>query len=411
MGAASDAGEIMTSQPPDRAADARAAGPWPGPDWVESQELWPAPDPDQAWPAPDLWGPQDEHTTHEEWPRSPAGGAGDIAAGGQPAAGDYPSGIQPAVDGYPSGPWPAAPGAPAPGRAGGAGGWPAAPGWPPTGQPGSPWPGPPQWPASAAPAGAAASAADWPEDGGWPAGGDRPPGEHWAEPPAWQAGVAQAGTAPAGTAQVEAVDIPGYPAQPGAGHPWPGGTWGSGDFWPGNVPAPGPGQAIPAQAIPAQATPGQAAPGRNGPPEAAEAVQAAEPAARPAARPAGADPRWVMAGYLTVPFFSFLVPLAVYFGSRGSPRARAHAAQAANTAFTVLMYEISAAIMGAMLALDSPVVALALAGPLITALWLVSLVHLVRAASAAGRGSDFRMPPWLCTTLVRPVRGGESGRP
>jgi uncharacterized Tic20 family protein len=261
---------------------------------------------------------------------------------------------------------------------------------------------------------APAAEAEWPEDGGWPAGGDRPPGGRWAERPAWLADTAQADTPQADAAQADAVDIPGYPAQPGAGDPWPGGTWGTGDFWPGDVPAPGqaiPAQAIPAQAIPAQATAGQSAPGHTGPPAAAEPVEAAEPAVRPADRPAGADLRWVMAGYLTVPFFSFLVPLAVYIGSRRSPRARAHAAQAVNTAFTVLLYTISAAIMGAMLALDSLVVALALAGPLITALWLASLFHLVRAASAAGRGADFRMPPWLCATLVRQDRAGEAGRP
>jgi uncharacterized Tic20 family protein len=109
-----------------------------------------------------------------------------------------------------------------------------------------------------------------------------------------------------------------------------------------------------------------------------------------------------MVAYLAVPFFSFLVPLAVYlYSRRRAPRARAHARQALNVSITILMYDISAAIMAAMLALDAPLVAVVVAGPLTLALWVVSLVYLIRAASAAGRGAAYRLPHWLCAALIR----------
>ena len=78
-----------------------------------------------------------------------------------------------------------------------------------------------------------------------------------------------------------------------------------------------------------------------------------------------------------------------------------HAAQAANVWLTVTLYELSAAIIGAMLVLDSPVVALAVAVPLAAALSLTALAFLVRAALAARRGETYTFPRWLCTPMVR----------
>jgi uncharacterized Tic20 family protein len=109
-----------------------------------------------------------------------------------------------------------------------------------------------------------------------------------------------------------------------------------------------------------------------------------------------------MLGYLTVPFFGFLVPLAIYLASlRRSRWLRAHAAQAVNVWLTVILYELSAAIIGAMLVLDSPRVALTVVVPLVAALWLTTLAFLVRAAAAAYRGHAYTFPRWLCTPLVR----------
>jgi uncharacterized Tic20 family protein len=114
------------------------------------------------------------------------------------------------------------------------------------------------------------------------------------------------------------------------------------------------------------------------------------------------DVGWAMLGYLSVPFFGFLLPLAVYLTSlRRSRWLRAHAAQAVNLWLTVLLYELSAAIIGAMLVLDSPAVALAVIVPLVAALWLTALAFLVRAAVAARRGETYTFPRWLCTPMVR----------
>jgi uncharacterized Tic20 family protein len=109
-----------------------------------------------------------------------------------------------------------------------------------------------------------------------------------------------------------------------------------------------------------------------------------------------------MLGYLTVPFFGPLIPLVVYLLSLRSSRwARAHAAQAVNVWFTGLLYDLSAAIMGAMLFLDSPKVALAVVVPLVAALWATTLVFLLRAAAAASRGMSYTIPRWLCTPMFR----------
>jgi uncharacterized protein len=109
-----------------------------------------------------------------------------------------------------------------------------------------------------------------------------------------------------------------------------------------------------------------------------------------------------MLGYLTVPVSGFLVPLAIYLASlRRSRWLRAHAAQAVNVAITVVLYELSAAIIGAVLVLDSPGAALTVVVPLVAALWLATLAFMVHAAAAAYRGQAYTFPRWLCTPLVR----------
>jgi hypothetical protein len=85
--------------------------------------------------------------------------------------------------------------------------------------------------------------------------------------------------------------------------------------------------------------------------------------------------RAAVLGYLTVPVFGMAV--VIYLATpRGSGWARRHTAQAVNVWFTGLFYDLSAVIMGAMLALDSPPVALMVFGPLVAARWLVTLVYL-----------------------------------
>ncbi|HYB89166.1 MAG TPA: DUF4870 domain-containing protein [Streptosporangiaceae bacterium] len=111
--------------------------------------------------------------------------------------------------------------------------------------------------------------------------------------------------------------------------------------------------------------------------------------------------RWAMLGYLMVPFFGFLVPLAIYLTSRrGSPWLRAHAAQAINVWLTGILYDLSAAIVGAMLVLDSPHVALTVVLPLVATLWLTTLAFLMHAATVASRGGTYAFPRWLCAPIV-----------
>ena len=129
------------------------------------------------------------------------------------------------------------------------------------------------------------------------------------------------------------------------------------------------------------------------------APEAAGPGLAP--RTGGSAARWAMLGYLTVPLFGFVVPLLVYLRAlHGSSWSRQHAAQALNVWITVVLYDLSAAIMGAMLALDSPQVALIVFGPLVVGLWLVMLGFLVRAATAASQGLAYTVPRWLCSPIV-----------
>jgi len=169
------------------------------------------------------------------------------------------------------------------------------------------------------------------------------------------------------------------------------------------------------------ASPGPAAPAAaaglsqpNGPrttasPAAGPAGPAAgnvSPAAGPAT-PAGeqardGDEAWAMLAYLSVPFFSVLVPLAIFLARGGnSAFARRHAVQALNLAITVLLYNICVLILGGILAADTVGVALMIAVPVALVLWLVALACLIRAAVRASVGDFYQPPRWLCATIVR----------
>ena len=121
-----------------------------------------------------------------------------------------------------------------------------------------------------------------------------------------------------------------------------------------------------------------------------------------AAPPGDADERWAMISYLGVPFLGFLPPLAVYLIKlRTSRFARHHATQALNLSVTVILYNICALIVTGLLALDSVDVALAVMVPLLAGLWTVTLAYLVLAGIAASRGGYYKIPSWLCASLVR----------
>ena len=107
-------------------------------------------------------------------------------------------------------------------------------------------------------------------------------------------------------------------------------------------------------------------------------------------------------GYLGVIFFAFLPALVIFLLTRrSSPYLRFHAARAVNLSVTVILFDLSALIVGLMLALDTVVLSLSVALPLATALWLTAAVYLVRTALAAARGEAYDPPAWLCVQVLR----------
>jgi uncharacterized Tic20 family protein len=132
-----------------------------------------------------------------------------------------------------------------------------------------------------------------------------------------------------------------------------------------------------------------------------------EPAAHPAPPAGPPDPqadehRLAMLSYLGVPFLGPVIPLVIYLiKRRSSPFVRYHAAQALNLSVTALLYTLCVLILGGMLALDSIVVALVVGVTLAAALWLATLAYVILAGSRANRGRRYRIPGWLCATVVR----------
>jgi uncharacterized Tic20 family protein len=124
--------------------------------------------------------------------------------------------------------------------------------------------------------------------------------------------------------------------------------------------------------------------------------------ATPATGPASSDRRLAVLAYLAVPFFVFLVPLAVYLAAlRRSRWLREHAAQAFNTWVTFVLYGVSLGIMGLMLALDTPRLGMTAGVAAVVLLWVVTVVFLARASYAAVRGRQRTLPHWLCSHLFR----------
>jgi uncharacterized Tic20 family protein len=123
---------------------------------------------------------------------------------------------------------------------------------------------------------------------------------------------------------------------------------------------------------------------------------------QPVAARSGSEELLAAAGYLGVIFFLFVPPLVIYLARRrSSDYLRYHAARAVNVAVTIILFDLSAAIVGAMLSLDAVTVGLAVAVPLATVVWLVIVVSLVRSALAAARGEPYELPDWLCVRALR----------
>ncbi len=109
------------------------------------------------------------------------------------------------------------------------------------------------------------------------------------------------------------------------------------------------------------------------------------------------------AGYAGVIATGPVVPLVLYLRARhGSPFVRRHAAQALNVALTWLLYAVSGAIVGALLAFSTASAALLVMVPLAVIGWLVMTTYLVLAAAVASRGEFRQLPGWVCSPLVKP---------
>jgi uncharacterized protein len=114
------------------------------------------------------------------------------------------------------------------------------------------------------------------------------------------------------------------------------------------------------------------------------------------------DQLWAMVAYLGLIFFAFLPPAAVYLIKRGeSAYVRYHAAQALNLWITVFCYTLSFVIIGGILMLDTVSAGLSIGIPLIVAAGVAMLGYAVRGAAAASRGSEYRLPNWICVQMVR----------
>jgi uncharacterized membrane protein len=120
----------------------------------------------------------------------------------------------------------------------------------------------------------------------------------------------------------------------------------------------------------------------------------------------GPPPSWgeelsATLGYAGAIITGPVLPLVFYIAVRNaSDFVRSHAAQALNVTLTVLLYAISGAIVGALLSFDSPYVALAVMLPATAIVWVIMVVQLTRAATAARRGEFRRIPSWICASLV-----------
>jgi uncharacterized protein len=130
----------------------------------------------------------------------------------------------------------------------------------------------------------------------------------------------------------------------------------------------------------------------------------AGPGGEPAGPPAADlnDHRLAMLSYLGVPFLGPVIPLVIYLiKKRASAFVRYHSAQALNLSITALLYTVCILILGTMLSLDSIVFAVIVGVTLAVVLWLATLAYVILAGSRANRGGYYRIPGWLCATMVR----------
>ena len=114
----------------------------------------------------------------------------------------------------------------------------------------------------------------------------------------------------------------------------------------------------------------------------------------------GHDRLWAASSYVAAIVLWLAAPLAVFLTrGRHSEFVRRHAVQAFRLTLTVTVFAISGLIVAGLLAVDSPLDALYIMGPVGFVFAVVVLWYLVRAADAARRGQFYLVPAWLC---IRP---------
>jgi uncharacterized membrane protein len=110
----------------------------------------------------------------------------------------------------------------------------------------------------------------------------------------------------------------------------------------------------------------------------------------------GHDRLWAASSYVAAIVFWLAAPLAVFLTrGRRSEFVRRHAVQAFRLTLTVTVFAISGLIVAGLLAVDSPLDALYIMGPVGFVFAVVVLWYLVRAADAARRGQFYAVPSWL----------------
>jgi uncharacterized membrane protein len=118
----------------------------------------------------------------------------------------------------------------------------------------------------------------------------------------------------------------------------------------------------------------------------------------------GHDRLWAASSYVAAIVFWLAAPLAVFLTrGRRSEFVRRHAVQAFRLTLTVTVFAISGLIVAGLLAVDSPLDALYIMGPVGFVFAVVALWYLVRAAAAARRGQFYLVPSWL-VIHGRPIR-------
>jgi uncharacterized membrane protein len=118
----------------------------------------------------------------------------------------------------------------------------------------------------------------------------------------------------------------------------------------------------------------------------------------------GHDRLWAASSYVAAIVFWLAAPLAVFLTrGRRSEFVRRHAVQAFRLTLTVTVFAISGLIVAGLLAVDSPLDALYIMGPVGFVFAVVVLWYLVRAADAARRGQFYLVPSWL-VLHGRPIR-------